>query len=79
MLESPLCKGNEPALQYTKQEVGMMTCKKCKGLMVKEWRPEYAQDGAVLRCINCGLILDPLIAQNRAILLHAKQRVLNAA
>ncbi len=56
-----------------------MTCKKCNGLMVKEWRPEFAQDGAVLRCINCGLILDPLIAQNRAMLLRAKQRVLNAA
>jgi hypothetical protein len=56
-----------------------MICQKCKGLMVKEWRPEFSQETAVLRCINCGLVLDPLIAQNRTILLHAKQRVLNAA
>jgi hypothetical protein len=56
-----------------------MTCQKCKGLMVKEWRPELSQEAAVLRCINCGLVLDPLIAQNRVIPLHAKQRVLNAA
>ena len=42
-----------------------MTCQKCKGLMVKEWRPEFSQEAAVLRCINCGLVLDPLIAQNR--------------
>jgi hypothetical protein len=42
-----------------------MTCKKCKGLMIAESRPEYATDGTVLRCINCGLVLDPLIEQNR--------------
>jgi hypothetical protein len=61
------------------QEVDAMTCQKCKGLMVKEWRPEFSQEAAVLRCINCGLVLDPLIAQNRVIPLRAKQRVLNAA
>jgi hypothetical protein len=33
----------------------------------------------VLRCINCGLVLDPLIAQNRMIPLPGKQRVLHAA
>jgi len=59
-----------------------MTCQKCKGLMVKEWRPEFSQEAAVLRCINCGLVLDPLIAQNRVIpvtQLRTKQRILNAA
>ena len=56
-----------------------MTCQKCKGLMVKEWRTELSPEAAVLRCINCGLVLDPLIAQNRVTPLHAKQRVLNAA
>jgi len=56
-----------------------MTCQKCKGLMVKEWRPEFPQEAAVLRCINCGLVLDPLIAQNRVTTLRAKQRVLSAA
>lgn len=57
-----------------------MTCQKCRGLMVKEWRPELSQEAAVLRCINCGLVLDPLIAQNRMTTpLRAKQRVLNAA
>ena len=56
-----------------------MTCQKCKGLMVKEWRPDFSQDVAVLRCINCGLVLDPLIAQNRMALSGAKQRVLKAA
>jgi hypothetical protein len=64
------------------EEVGTMTCQKCKGLMVKEWRPEFSQEAAVLRCINCGLVLDPLIAQNRVIPvtpLRAKQRILKAA
>jgi len=57
-----------------------MICQKCKGLMVKEWRPELSQEAAVLRCINCGLVLDPLIAQNRMTTpLGVKQRILNAA
>jgi hypothetical protein len=56
-----------------------MTCLKCKGLMVKEWRPEFSQEASVLRCINCGLVLDPLIAQNRVTLLQTKQRILKAA
>ena len=43
----------------------MMTCQKCKGLMIAESRPDYASAGTVLRCINCGLVLDPLIQQNR--------------
>jgi transcription elongation factor Elf1 len=64
---------------HKEQEEGTMTCQKCNGLMVKEWRPEFSQEAAVLRCINCGLVLDPLIAQNRVTPLRAKQRVLNAA
>jgi len=72
-------KGDLSALEHMKQEVSTMTCQKCNGLMVKEWRPEFSQETAVLRCINCGLVLDPLIAQNRVTPLRAKQRVLNAA
>ena len=56
-----------------------MTCQKCNGLMVKELRPDFSQEVAVLRCINCGLVLDPLIAQNRVTILLAKQRALKAA
>jgi hypothetical protein len=47
--------------------------------MVKESRPDFSQEVAVLRCINCGLVLDPLIAQNRVALSRAKQPVLDAA
>lgn len=42
-----------------------MNCQKCKGLMIKEQRPELAPKSVVHRCINCGLVLDPLIQQNR--------------
>ena len=56
-----------------------MTCQKCSGLMVKESRPDFSQDVAVLRCINCGLVIDPLITQNRVALSRAKQPTLNAA
>ncbi len=56
-----------------------MTCQKCKGLMVEEWRPEFSPEAAVHRCINCGLVLDPLIAQNRVSKLRSKESVLHAA
>jgi hypothetical protein len=56
-----------------------MTCQKCKGLMIKESRPDFSPNGTVLRCINCGLVLDPLIQQNRLIKTHTKQAVLDAA
>ncbi len=42
-----------------------MTCRKCKGLMVEEYRADFTPETNVWRCINCGLITDPLIAQNR--------------
>jgi hypothetical protein len=79
MLVFRLCKGDLSELEHKRAGGSTMTCQKCNGLMVKEWRPELSQEAAVLRCINCGLVLDPLIAQNRTILLRAKQRVLNAA
>jgi hypothetical protein len=56
-----------------------MTCKKCKGLMVAESRPEYSTGGPVLRCINCGLVLDPLIEQNRLAVTRSRVTTLHAA
>jgi hypothetical protein len=56
-----------------------MTCQKCNGLMIEEWRPDFSPAAAMMRCINCGLVLDPLIAQNRQIKVHGKQAVLDAA
>jgi hypothetical protein len=47
--------------------------------MVEEWRPDFSPESAVLRCINCGLILDPLIEQNRLTRIREKQPVLDAA
>lgn len=56
-----------------------MTCQKCKGLMIEEWRPEFSTEATVQRCINCGLILDPLIARNRSQKSGVKQPALDAA
>ncbi len=56
-----------------------MTCKKCKGLMVEEWRPDYLPESAVMRCVNCGLVLDPLIERNRLTRGRATQTTLHAA
>jgi hypothetical protein len=55
-----------------------MTCQKCKGLMIVESRPEYSAD-TVLRCINCGLVLDPLIQQNRSTKTRSAPATLHAA
>jgi len=55
-----------------------MTCQKCKGLMIVESRPEYSTD-TVLRCINCGLVLDPLIQQNRSTKTRSTPATLHAA
>lgn len=79
MLESASCKTDSSALEHRQQEVGTMTCQKCSGLMVKESRPDFSEKVAMLRCLNCGLVLDPLIAQNRVALLRAKQPLLGAA
>jgi hypothetical protein len=56
-----------------------MTCQKCKGLMIAESRPEYSPEGAVFRCINCGLVLDPLIQQNRMTRTRSAPATLHAA
>jgi len=61
------------------QEVGTMTCRKCMGFMVEEWRPDFSPESTAFRCINCGLILDPLIEQNRLARLRANQPALDAA
>ena len=56
-----------------------MTCRKCKGLMISESRPDYSSDGTILRCINCGLVLDPLIEQNRLARTRSTSTTLHAA
>ncbi|HEU4685793.1 MAG TPA: hypothetical protein VFS39_14900 [Nitrospira sp.] len=56
-----------------------MLCQKCNGLMIEESRPEFSSKSSVQRCINCGLLLDPLIAQNRLLKGRGKQPALDAA
>jgi hypothetical protein len=56
-----------------------MTCQKCKGLMIEEQRPELSPEAVVHRCINCGLLLDSLIRQNRLSGRRGKSPLLHAA
>jgi len=56
-----------------------MTCQKCKGLMIEERQPELSPNTIVHRCINCGLLIDPLIQQNRGNRMRAKESFLHAA
>jgi len=56
-----------------------MMCQKCKGLMIEERQPELSPSLIVHRCINCGLIVDPMLLQNRLNHLKEKQSLLHAA
>ncbi|MFY4728936.1 hypothetical protein [Nitrospira sp. BLG_2] len=51
-----------------------MTCVKCKGLMIHERQPAVSSSAIVLRCLNCGLLIDPLIEQNRNNHLHLRAK-----
>lgn len=42
-----------------------MPCLKCKGLMVPDGMPGLVSEALVWRCINCGLMMDPVIRQNQ--------------
>lgn len=55
-----------------------MTCQKCKGLMIEERQPELSPNTTIHRCINCGLLLDPLIQQNRNSRMRGKESFLHA-
>ncbi len=56
-----------------------MTCQKCKGLMIEEEQPELAPTAVIHRCINCGLVLDPLIQKNRLGSRRGKESFVHAA
>ena len=42
-----------------------MDCTKCQGFMVKERVTDGLTQLTEWRCLNCGFILDPVIAQHR--------------
>jgi hypothetical protein len=56
-----------------------MPCKKCQGLMVAERQPDFSSGPIVHRCINCGLVIDPLVEQNRLNRMREKESALHAA
>ncbi len=60
------------------EEEGTMTCQKCNGLMIEEWRPEFTPESYVQRCLNCGLLLDPVIAARRSARTRAKETTVGA-
>jgi hypothetical protein len=47
--------------------------------MIEEQRPELAPESVIHRCINCGLVLDPLIQQNRLSSRRGKDTFMRAA
>jgi len=54
------------------EQFSTRSCARCAGLLVHEWRDDVpGEDNQVLRCVQCGHRIDPLILRNR-ILLRAK-------
>ncbi len=49
-----------------------MTCRKCNGLMIEERQPSISMSTIIRRCLNCGLLTDALIEQNRHLHLREK-------
>lgn len=56
-----------------------MECRRCKGLMVPEWCSELFIEAYVMRCLNCGAILDPTIERNQGVLGQQRRPVLVAS
>lgn len=65
MLEvlSPRLGADPHADHYSEREV--MRCVKCGGCMVLRQFYDFFETCYAWRCINCGLIVDKVIAQNR--------------
>jgi hypothetical protein len=78
MLRCLLCAAGFDAAIYISREEPM-TCQKCKGLMIEERQPELSPSLTIHRCINCGLVVDPLMLQNRLNHLREKQSLPHAA
>ena len=42
-----------------------MECRKCNGLVVKEWLSDGLDEAYVWRCLNCGSLTDEIIQKNQ--------------
>lgn len=48
------------------EQFSTRSCARCAGLLVHEWRHDVPDEGEkVLRCVQCGHRIDPLILRNR--------------
>lgn len=41
-----------------------MECRKCRGLMIEEWLADELDEAYVWRCVNCGSVMDQMIARH---------------
>ena len=60
--------GNGCAVQFllASEQFSTRSCARCAGLLVYEWRDDVPdEDNKVLRCVQCGHRVDPLILRNR--------------
>ena len=60
--------GNGCVVQFllASEQFSTRSCARCAGLLVREWRHDVPEeDNKVLRCVQCGHRIDPLILRNR--------------
>lgn len=50
-----------------------MECRKCRGLMVQEWLPDFFEEAPAWRCLNCGSVLDRMILRNQGSVVALKK------
>lgn len=62
---------NEQTIRFLPgdEQFSMDSCPRCTGLLVYEWCYDFCNEGEqkakVLRCVQCGYRIDPVIRQNQ--------------
>jgi len=65
--------GSDQAIQFlaTSNQFDTRSCARCSGLLVNEWCNDFDNTGnyfsIVLRCVQCGHRVDPVILQNQIV------------
>ena len=71
--ETPAEIGSDRAVQFlpTSNQFDTRSCARCSGLLVNEWCNDFDNTGnyfsIVLRCVQCGYRVDPVILQNQIV------------
>lgn len=65
--------GNGQAIQFLMagEQFSTRSCVRCAGLLVNDWRCDLdnasEHDSTILRCVQCGYRIDPVILRNQTL------------